>query len=592
MRAACLRRLTLPSLLFVVVLAALQAQEAPPGTCQSGSAAGAGGACLARDGLEAEEASLLQRAKPDREDSHIGVRRGTEEGGKAPKKQYFLWISDFHMDPLYGKAPAGGKLGQDCWTEVSETSQNSYGTVGCDPPPSLVQSAMAAAKELIGSEAEFVVNTGDFSRHGMENLQDPSKDVVGIIGAVSGMIKAKFPTVPLLFGTLGNDDNPENYYTNITTNLPSNPWFSEVGRTFVGKKVMDPSAESTYRYGGYHAREMGGLRFLAIATVMYSHKHIPKDQNVEDDPFGQFAWLREELQKAADAGVKVWIVGHVPPGIETFGYSAMWQDKFLKQYLDIVQDEVLGSAIAAQLFGHVHKEEFRVLPKTPAGGGPILLSASVSPVYYNNPSFRLVEYSPWTGRLLTYRTYWAEMTTGSAPLSWKLGYDMATEYSTFKKLGLGVTAAPFQELAEKFLSGSSDYSEYSGWYATQLPSNLQKYIPDPGDNSIEAAYKRDRRQQYVCALTVLDQDGYEDCAKAALGETMDLKDIMRKIPKTWEDRVYHQVSYLLHWAARAHHSKLAHEVRDLAKKGRWKLILEIIHRLDRKHPEWHTEPDE
>ena len=37
------------------------------------------------------------------------------------------------------------------------------------------------------------------------------------------------------------------------------------------------------------------------------------------------------------------------------------------RYLDIVQDEVLGAVIAAQLFGHVHKDEIRLLPKPPKG---------------------------------------------------------------------------------------------------------------------------------------------------------------------------------------------------------------------------------
>ena len=54
----------------------------------------------------------------------------------------------------------------------------------------------------------------------------------------------------------------------------------------------------------------------------------------------------------------------------------------------IVQDPVLGSIVSAQLFGHVHKDEIRILPKAPRGAGPIFLSSSLSPVYYNNPSFK------------------------------------------------------------------------------------------------------------------------------------------------------------------------------------------------------------
>lgn len=35
----------------------------------------------------------------------------------------------------------------------------------------------------------------------------------------------------------------------------------------------------------------------------------------------------------------------------------------------IVQDEELGGVISAQLFGHVHKDEIRILPQAPKGAG-------------------------------------------------------------------------------------------------------------------------------------------------------------------------------------------------------------------------------
>ena len=85
--------------------------------------------------------------------------------------------------------------------------------------------------------------------------------------------------------------------------------------------------------------------------------------------------------------------GHIPPGIETFGYTALWYSNYLKTYRAIVTDHV--KTIAAQLFAHVHADEFRLLPGGGGGGGggggPIITTGAISPVYNNNPSFKLVE---------------------------------------------------------------------------------------------------------------------------------------------------------------------------------------------------------
>lgn len=65
-------------------------------------------------------------------------------------------------------------------------------------------------------------------------------------------------------------------------------------------------------------------------------------------------------------------------------------------------DVLLGQrsigVIAAQLFGHVHKDEIRLLPHPVRGAGPIFLSSALSPVYYNNPSFKTVTSVKGCGR--------------------------------------------------------------------------------------------------------------------------------------------------------------------------------------------------
>ena len=90
--------------------------------------------------------------------------------------------------------------------------------------------------------------------------------------------------------------------------------------------------------------------------------------------------------------------------METFGYEELWHQHYVESYLRVVQDEAYGGTIAAQLFGHVHADEIRLLPESPTKEShPILLSGAISPVYQNNPSFKIVEpvvcVFRWRGKL-------------------------------------------------------------------------------------------------------------------------------------------------------------------------------------------------
>jgi hypothetical protein len=48
------------------------------------------------------------------------------------------------------------------------------------------------------------------------------------------------------------------------------------------------------------------------------------------DPFGQFEWLRRQLARAAANGSAVYIIGHIPPVVESynmgrFQWDSGWQ---------------------------------------------------------------------------------------------------------------------------------------------------------------------------------------------------------------------------------------------------------------------------
>lgn len=181
---------------------------------------------------------------------------------------------------------------------------------------------------------------------------------------------------------------------------------------------------------------------------------------------------------------------------------------------------MLGPTVASQIFGHVHKEEFRVLPNAPAGAGPILLTAAISPVYWNNPLFRFFEYDPATQRPVTFKEFFAEVPQGSQAPEWRFGYDLLDAYELLRS---GVEEAGallhshVESLADRLVDGLEDWDTYASWYATQAQNDLTGCSASDDSNSQGNAMNQTQklacREQYRCAMTVSTQEQFNRCVE-------------------------------------------------------------------------------
>jgi hypothetical protein len=422
-------------------------------------------------------------------------------------------MSDMHGDPFYATTQ------QQCGQNTSITRGNTFGTMGCDPPYALMESAVEAAARLEG--AEFLLFTGDFTRHDQSNLPDAYSTVTQIIANMSDVIAKGFPQLlqagQLCVGALGNDCSVMDYELDITTEEARNPWLQNVaGNALVATSVMSEEVSERYSYGGYFEERFGGLTVLSLDTIIYSVNHVPDTDDLPQDPFGQFAWLRARLQAAAREQRSVWIVGHIPPGLSTYSFSENWHQQYLLSYLSIVEDPELGSFVAAQLFGHVHMAEIRALPHAPPRAGPMLTSPALSPIFHNNPAFTVVEYDPSSGRMVNYKIYFAELSSGSQPLTWKLGFDAAASYEAVRKALASpgfLTNAAMQELGWELARGGSEWNTYAECYSSRVPNDLMHAGVHPLISSkltlqAQMAYP----EHYRCGTIVSTQAEFNECA--------------------------------------------------------------------------------
>lgn len=395
----------------------------------------------------------------------------------------FLWVTDTHVNPYYG---------------INSTPTNQYGNYGSDPSFKMVESLVNGAENL---GAEFVVFTGDFSRHNPEEMPDPEHDVLNVIKDVSDEIKRASSTD--LWGPVGNDDSPQSYWLRIPYEGNSSRWLTSVGTE------LQISDEFHYGHGGFYERQCGGITFLALNTLIYSHYHIPNETIA--DPFGQFKWLRQKLKEAVEAARTVWIIGHVPPGMETYGYTPLWKEEYVVSYLNIVEDSFLSSCIGAQLFGHTHRHEFRVLQNAPNSTGPLLIGGAVSPVFDNNPNFIVVEYSRTNGKMLNYQFYYTEL-IGNTTLNWHKGFDALDIFPVLRSstASKGITNKHVKELTKELVHDDDTWLSYAMWYAGKYRNEYQ-ICSDQQD----AEQKWRCKISYVCAMSEALSTGYSSCMTTA-----------------------------------------------------------------------------
>lgn len=290
-----------------------------------------------------------------------------------------------------------------------------------------------------------------------------------------------------------------------------------MAETFTESGAFSPKEAHNYSYGGAFSTEIGGLQIITINTIIYSVKHKPGIP-MGKDPFGQFAWLESQLEIAKARGRPAWIVGHIPPGIETYGFTELWKNEYVVKYLAVVQNEVLSPYIAAQLFGHVHACEFRLFPEPDAQTGPILLSGALSPVYYNNPAFRVIEFDSDSFRPVGMAIYSATLSPGATPLKWHLALNITNAYDSLHSAVLRdgfLSQMAYVDLAKDLSKGGADWNTYSKWYKANYTSALWAYGCDPLASAGTEAPDMAGVVKYICATDVtMTEDALRACVNS------------------------------------------------------------------------------
>jgi sphingomyelin phosphodiesterase acid-like 3 len=265
---------------------------------------------------------------------------------------------------------------------------------------------------------------------------------------------------------------------------------SEVTKEFPAGERQ--AAEDNFAAGGYYSValpapiESGRLLVLddIFMSKSYSTCAAKADSSAAD---AQVAWLQQQLIEARANKQKVWVMAHIPPGVDLYSTMKKMGDVCGEQPTTFLSTEKMadvlaefGDVVELAIFAHTHMDELRLLKdenQPPASSKPIAakMISSISPNHGNNPSFTVAQIDRTTAALVDYRVFTASNQTG-VDAKWTEEYDFARSYhepefssSTVGKLIAGfatdrsATAKPSQSYIDDFSAGSPSMALQIFW---------------------------------------------------------------------------------------------------------------------------------
>ncbi len=369
-------------------------------------------------------------------------------------------ISDIHFDPYYDRDLFDRLIKSDHtkWQGIfAGSSVQNYGIYGKNTNYLLFKSAL----ENIYQQAphpDFIIVSGDFLTHdfqehyetytGNKNKKALNEFVRKTIAFVSWMIEKQFPQTPV-YPAIGNNDSDCGDYAIEPGGQFLRTTASEWKRLLRNRSNVRSFMRTFPAMGFYSvaAPNNKNHRLIVLNTTFVSNKYNKYENSckrpITEPGREELKWLESELSRAKAAGSRVWLVYHIPPGIDVFaslkeatrGNAAhvepFWQPDYNQQFLELVMR--YSAVIAGSFAGHIHMDSFELI-KGPQGQSASLvhITPAFSPVYNNNPAFEVFAYDRNSSNLKDYTAYYFDLASAAAqkngPVRWTEEYTFTTAY--------------------------------------------------------------------------------------------------------------------------------------------------------------------
>jgi predicted phosphodiesterase len=385
--------------------------------------------------------------------------------------EQFLSVSDIHFDPFADPAIVTKLEAADVseWEAIfASSTMTAFSTVGSDVNDPLLRSALAEMQKQLPSPA-FVLISGDFLAHKFDKTYqqyatDKSQTaytafVTKTLAYVAWHFRKAYPGVRI-YPVIGNNDSDCGDYA-VAPDGAFLANFRDVWSPIVDSR----SFHRRFPTGGYYHADVPGLqnvRIIGLNTSFFSTDYKNPCGTPGPDPaLRELHWLEAELLLARTEHKRVWLLFHIPPGMDvydtvTYGGTCpnvkaqtFWKDEYAQKYLRITA--AYRKTIAGSFAGHTHQDELRL-----ANGDFIHINPSVSPVFGNNPAFEIFDVSR-SGTIAGY-TAWS---LPNVTLPWSREYAFGEAYGKSR-----YDAATLTELAAAIGNDAATREKYFTYSAS------------------------------------------------------------------------------------------------------------------------------
>lgn len=359
-------------------------------------------------------------------------------------------LSDLHFDPFYdpAKIPELRRAPTSEWPAILSKPdstdrlitftdlQRTCNVRGSDSPWPLIVASLRQAKQQEPAPL-FVTVSGDLLAHGFfckYQRLDPSGTPAAAsafaaktVAFVAQQIRAAYSPVPIYMALGNNDSGCADYFESPDSGFLKSAAIS-LAEGLPTAEERASLARNFPRFGDYSVllpAPMRDTRLIVLQDIFQSSRH--KDCRSELDPTSateQIAWLRKRLTEARANGEQVWVMAHIPPGVDVYTtyhryIFAPGEACNVKQPQMFLANDALGDTIAEfgdvvrlAIFAHTHMDEIKLLQGPDGSAVPVKLVPSISPINGNEPSFLVAQVSPQTATIKDYEVFAATSAEG------------------------------------------------------------------------------------------------------------------------------------------------------------------------------------
>jgi len=419
-------------------------------------------------------------------------------------------VTDIHLD-LFNRTCTKCANSSTC---LLQGQWSDFGLYGCDATIALVNASLAAAAN---ENPRYVIFTGDSAAHHALDFETVETEMMKI-GELSRhfIVDRDIP----FFAMLGNDDFFDDYnatcysdsYKVMAAAFPHSLSCTKCERDITPDELAN-NQDTVIKGGYYTVKPTESLRIIVMNTVLYTPD---ASTSLDNDPCGQQSWLESVLQQAKQNNERVVLAGHIPPGQTVWEYAhrqqlqnilhnaQLWQVPRTNAFTEALAP-YWSDTIAVAMFGHTHRDAFRLLssPGSSSSDGAVMVSPSVSPIYFNNPGIRKYYF-------------------GGAN---HVAFEVSMLYTTLNNLRTsfeGLVGSAYTEAMEdmKFELEYNFKDAYSAPASASFPTTIFQSVAEAIERddrlfwtwlAYHSALYDATKIEYLCMLTKPLQDGFDSC---------------------------------------------------------------------------------